>query len=29
MTGEDVAVEEPLPADLANALEAARGDLQP
>jgi 23S rRNA pseudouridine1911/1915/1917 synthase len=29
MTGEEVAVEEPLPADLANALEAARGDLQP
>jgi len=29
MTGEEVAVEEPLPADLANALEAARGHLQP
>jgi 23S rRNA pseudouridine1911/1915/1917 synthase len=29
VTGEEVSVEEPLPADLANALEAARGDQRP
>ena len=29
MTGEEVSVEEPLPADLVNALEAARGDQRP
>jgi 23S rRNA pseudouridine1911/1915/1917 synthase len=29
VTGEEISVEEPLPADLANALEAARGDQRP